>query len=107
MGSYLPQTHHGIHDLIGNVWEWVDDWYQTPTDETQHDKLHVDPKGPTTGTEKLKKGGSFLCHRSYCYRYRSAARHHNSPDSATSNNGFRCVYDDEEKIDRRTPSSLE
>jgi len=79
--------------LIGNVWEWVDDWWSTPDALAQDDAVLVDPRGPANGTEKLKKGGSFLCHRSYCYRYRSAARHKNSPDSATSNNGFRCAHD--------------
>ena len=49
--------------------------------------------GGPAAAEKLKKGGSFLCHKSYCFRYRNAARHKNSPDSATSNNGFRCVAD--------------
>ena len=81
VGSFRPQTTTGLHDLIGNVWEWVNDSWSLP--------------GAVDGTDdKVKKGGSFLCHRSSCYRYRSAARHKNSPDSATSNNGFRCVYDD-------------
>ena len=91
VGSYAAQTTSGLHDLIGNVWEWVDDWWYEPDANAPHDALLVDPKGPETGTEKLKKGGSFLCHKSYCFRYRSAARHKNTPDSASSNNGFRCV----------------
>jgi len=79
--------------VIGNVWEWVADWHSD--DDWVVDERHPlqDPRGPATGTEKLKKGGSFLCHESYCFRYRSAARHKNSPDSATSNNGLRCVAD--------------
>mmetsp|Transcript_2199 Transcript_2199/g.2912 ORF Transcript_2199/g.2912 Transcript_2199/m.2912 type:complete len:374 (-) Transcript_2199:236-1357(-) len=92
VGSFPPQTSTGIHDIIGNVWEWVNDWWYLPTENDAIFGL-TDPKGPASGTEKLKKGGSFLCHRSYCYRYRVAARHKNTPDSATSNNGFRCVYD--------------
>ena len=43
------------------------------------------------GTEFAKRGGSFLCHKSYCYRYRVAARSSNSADSAASNLGFRCA----------------
>uniref|UniRef100_A0A6S8TUH7 Sulfatase-modifying factor enzyme-like domain-containing protein n=1 Tax=Pelagomonas calceolata TaxID=35677 RepID=A0A6S8TUH7_9STRA len=92
VGSYAPQTASGLHDLIGNVWEWVSDWHAPGARPAPAwDAVDVDPRGPATGTEKLKKGGSFLCHRSYCFRYRVAARHRNTPDSATSNNGFRCV----------------
>jgi sulfatase modifying factor 1 len=47
------------------------------------------PNAPPT--EKVKKGGSFLCHKSYCYRYRNAARTKATPDSATQNGGFRCA----------------
>ena len=92
MGSYAPQTATGLHDLIGNVWEWVSDWWYEP-EASAHDAVLRDPAGPSAGDEKLKKGGSFLCHKSYCFRYRSAARHKNSPDSASSNNGMRCVRD--------------
>ena len=92
VGSYAPQTASGLHDLIGNVWEWVADWHAPGARPAPAwDAVDVDPRGPKNGTEKLKKGGSFLCHRSYCFRYRVAARHRNTPDSATSNNGFRCV----------------
>lgn len=49
--------------------------------------------GPTTGTDKVKKGGSYLCHKKYCYRYRCAARHMNTPDSSAGNLGFRCASD--------------
>ncbi|MGB4788364.1 MAG: SUMF1/EgtB/PvdO family nonheme iron enzyme [Lentibacter algarum] len=41
---------------------------------------------------KLSKGGSFLCHQSYCFRYRIAARSGTSPDSATTHQGFRVVW---------------
>ena len=61
------------------------------------DIVNENPRGPEFGTDKAKKGGSFLCHDSYCYRYRTIARHFSTPDSATSNNGFRCVYPHNEK----------
>lgn len=67
--------------MIGNVWEWVADWWSIPDFEI--DEEMIDPKGPNTGQDKVKKGGSYLCHKSYCYRYRSAARHRNTPDSAS------------------------
>ncbi|HZW65340.1 MAG TPA: SUMF1/EgtB/PvdO family nonheme iron enzyme, partial [Hanamia sp.] len=51
----------------------------------------VNPGGPTGGQAKVMRGGSFLCHRSYCNRYRVAARSKNTPDSSCSNIGFRCA----------------
>ncbi|KAK7915934.1 hypothetical protein WMY93_011695 [Mugilogobius chulae] len=50
--------------------------------------------GPKSGSDKVKKGGSYMCHKSYCYRYRCAARSQNTPDSSSSNLGFRCVSKD-------------
>jgi sulfatase modifying factor 1 len=49
------------------------------------------PSGPDSGTDKVKKGGSFMCHKTYCYRYRCAARSQNTPDSSAQNLGFRCA----------------
>ena len=51
----------------------------------------LNPKGPERGREKVKKGGSFLCHKSFCYRYRPVARFPSTPDSAAMNVGFRCA----------------
>ena len=51
------------------------------------------PTGPPHGTSKVQKGGSYLCHHSYCRRYRVAARNASTPDSSTGNAGFRCVRD--------------
>ena len=83
----FPPNPFGIYSITGNVWEWCSDWFQTAfTNTKQHD-----PTGPATGRTKVMKGGSFLCHASYCNRYRVAARTSNTPDSATSNIGFRCV----------------
>ncbi|MBS1799652.1 MAG: formylglycine-generating enzyme family protein [Acidobacteria bacterium] len=83
----FPPNGYGLYSMTGNVWEWTQDWFGTahPKHET------VNPRGPKHGTEKAMKGGSFLCHASYCNRYRVAARTKNTPDSSTSNIGFRCV----------------
>ena len=90
--AFGPQNDYDLYNMIGNAWEWVEDWFtidhQTASGEGNY---IVNPRGPLEGTEKVKKGGSFLCHRSFCYRYRIAARYATTPDSATLNSGFRCA----------------
>ena len=86
----FPPNGYGLFSITGNAWEWCSDWF--------HPTYHVtattlDPVGPPQGTSKVMKGGSYLCHRSYCNRYRVAARTSNTPDSSTTNISFRCVRD--------------
>lgn len=85
--AYEPNGY-GFYNIVGNVWEWCHDWWSA----TYHVMgPRVSPKGPPAGDRKVIKGGSYLCHDSYCNRYRLAARSSNTPDSSTGNMGFRCA----------------
>jgi formylglycine-generating enzyme required for sulfatase activity len=85
----FPPNGFGLYNTVGNVWEWCADWFTARHDTT----LVVDPRGPSRGTERVTKGRSYLCHESYCNRYRVAARSQNAPDDSTGNIGFRCAKD--------------
>ena len=80
----------GLFNATGNVWEWTADWFDTQF--RGHDARR-NPSGPPSGEFRVQKGGSYLCHESYCRRYRIAARQGNEPDSTAGNVGFRCVAD--------------
>ncbi|WP_102348772.1 formylglycine-generating enzyme family protein [Bacillus sp. Marseille-P3661] len=87
--AYQPNGY-GLYNVSGNVWEWCADWFSP--------NFHINgprnnPGGPDGGSMKVMRGGSYLCHKSYCNRYRVAARSKNTPDSASGNIGFRCVKD--------------
>ncbi|TZF81151.1 formylglycine-generating enzyme family protein [Pedobacter sp. BS3] len=85
--SFKPNGY-GLYNMAGNVWEWCSDWFSADFHCTAS---LLNPQGPPQGQAKVIKGGSFLCHQSYCNRYRVAARSSSTPGSTASNVGFRCV----------------
>ena len=84
----FPANGFGLHNTSGNVWEWCGDLFEAGAagDTPQ-------PASPAGAEARVTRGGSYLCHDSYCNRYRVAARSSNTADTSTGNTGFRCARD--------------
>lgn len=84
--SFSP-NQYGLYNMCGNVWEWTSGRFRL-SGRSAESKQHAKHFKGT----KILKGGSYLCHKSYCYRYRIAARTGSTPDSTTTHQGFRLVF---------------
>ncbi len=103
--TFKPNSY-GIFDMSGNVWQWCADLYNANYYREEAKKaISINPTGPATSFDPeepyakkyVHRGGSFLCHASYCKGYRISARMKTCPDTSLNHLGFRCAMDGDKK----------
>ena len=91
--AFAPNGY-GLHNMAGNAWEWCANWFhgdRLQRRRGQPTTIAAADLTPLDGELRAMRGGSYLCHPSYCWRYRNAARSAATPDSASGHITFRCV----------------
>lgn len=96
----FPPNGYGLHDMIGNAWEWVGDWYDDQLYAKRVADIYAPKNAPKChdsedpyAKKRVIKGGSFLCSEEYCTNYRPSARRGTSYDTGMSHISFRCASD--------------